>query len=167
MPDDWQTLVARVIGSISVVATLVIFFWYPLQNLLAFLQPRKPDETWPEFFRRVQAEYSQEQDRKNARRDAKRARDATKFGTRKKTLAVELLNLGLLIGSLYLVAHVPPLFWWVVGYVVAGLVVNTWLDVVRFEGLPPLTQNERRTLRLFYAWFWPLYVWAWQDARKQ
>ena len=84
-----------------------------------------------------------------------------------KTSAVHWVNFGLLIGSLYLVAHVPPLFWWVVGYVVAGLVVNTGLGVVRFEGLPPLTRSERRLLRLFYAWFWPLYIWAWRDARKQ
>jgi len=46
LTPEWQLLIAKAIGSLSVTAALVIFFWYPLQHLLAFLQPRQPDETW-------------------------------------------------------------------------------------------------------------------------
>ncbi len=164
LTPESQRLIVRVIGSITVTATLVIFFWYPLKNLMAFLQPRQPGETWAEFFRRVQTEFSQEQER---RWTAKRERKATLYGSRRKTWAVNLVNLGLLIGSLYLSAHIPPLFFWIVGYIAMGWVVNSWLGVVRFEGLPPLKRSERQTLHLFYAWFWPLYVWAWRNARQQ
>ena len=155
------------IGSISVAAALVIFFWYPLQNLLAFLQLRKPGETWREFFRRAQNEFYQEQDRKNTQWKRKRERDAIRFGSRKKTRLVEFLNLTLLLGMVFSWSHFPASFWPTVGYLAVGLAVNRWLGVVRFEGLPPLKRSERRTLHLFYAWFWPLYVWAWVDARQQ
>ena len=167
LTPEWQLLIAKVIGSLSVTAALVIFFWYPLQNLLAFVQPRKPGETWRKFFRRVQNEFYQEQDRKDTQRKLKRERDATRFGSRKKTRLVEFLNLTLLLGMAFSWIRFPASFWPTVGYLAVGLAVNRWLGVVQFEGLPPLKRSERRTLHLFYAWFWPLYVWAWRNARQQ
>lgn len=154
---------------VAMIAAYVVWslFGPLLRNLLVFLRPRQPGEDWPEVFQRVRAEFSHKQADPQALEQAERERISTRYGSHRKTMVVHLLNPVLLFGALYLIAYVPGLLWWVVSYLAAGFVVNTGLNIVRFDGLPPLDRSERHVLRLFYAWFWPLYVWAWVDARKQ
>lgn len=171
LTPESQLLIVQVIAPVVVAMMAAYVVWSLfgplLRSLRVFLQPRQPGEEWPEFFQRARAEFLHKQADQQALEQAERERVSTRYGSRRKTMMFDLLNPVLLFGALYLIAYGPGSLWWIVGYWAAGFMVNVRLNIVRFEDLPSLDRSERHVLWLFYAWFWPLCVWAWRDARQQ
>ena len=107
---------------IAMMAAYVVWslFGPLLRNLLVFLRPRQPGEEWSDSFQRARAEFANRQANQQALEQAERERVTTRYGSRRKTMVVHLLNPVLLFGALYLTARVPGSLWWVVGYLGFG-----------------------------------------------
>jgi hypothetical protein len=85
-------------------------------------------------------------------------RQALKFGSRKKTLLVHILNFALLLAWVYFGVESHVIFWGILGYQCAGFLVLRRIRLPTAEDLARLKANDRLWLRVFYAWFWPAYV---------
>ena len=84
-------------------------------------------------------------------------RQATVFGSRRKTLVVGLVNLGLICAWGFL-ARWPLFLWFGVAYQCIGHLVIRAMRVPITPEPSSLKFHNRVWLRMFYAWFWPLYL---------
>lgn len=85
-------------------------------------------------------------------------RQATKYGTRKKTLVIHAVNFALLLAWMRFGAGSPAVFWGVLAYLVIGFLMLRSLRVPPASDLEALNLNERLWLRVFHAWLWPAYL---------
>lgn len=92
--------------------------------------------------------------------DAQQQRDATKFGSRRKTLVIGLVNTTFLLGWCSLVTVSVNAFYGVLLYLVVGGFMNWKLMKARMGDGAALGFLDRLWLIIFHAWFWPLYWWA-------
>ena len=84
-----------------------------------------------------------------------------------RTTAVDGATWLALILFLPLFTYAPGLLLYLAGYVTAGLVINMALGAVQLDRLPALSPFDKRLVRYFYAWFWPLAAWAWWRTRRR
>jgi len=85
-------------------------------------------------------------------------RQATKFGSRTKTVVVTLVNILLLLGWLWIGVRASFVLWLGLGYFAAGFVVQRLVKAPTASELAGLNILDRIWLRIFYAWFWPAYM---------
>ncbi|MEF2270587.1 hypothetical protein V3C40_27725 [Janthinobacterium sp. LS2A] len=85
-------------------------------------------------------------------------RDASKFGSPIKTLVIIVLNANLLYGWLWFSHRSIFVLWLGLVYLTIGFVVQHLVKVPSANELSALTIWERCWLRIFYAWFWPIYI---------
>lgn len=85
-------------------------------------------------------------------------RQATRFGSKKKTFVVIVLNAVLLCTWLWGTQRVPSLLWLGMLYLAVGFVVQVLVKVPSVSELSALKIIDRIWLRSFHAWFWPAYV---------
>lgn len=84
-------------------------------------------------------------------------RQATVFGSRRKTLAVGLVNF-VLICAWGALAGSPVVFWCGLVYQCVGHLVMYSMRVKITPEPASLRFHNRVWLRMFYAWFWPMYL---------
>ena len=84
-------------------------------------------------------------------------RQATVFGSRRKTLVVGLVNF-VLICAWGALAGWPFFVWFGVGYQCIGHLVIRAMRVQITPAPSSLKFHNRMWPRMFYAWFWPLYL---------
>ena len=85
-------------------------------------------------------------------------REITKYGSRRKTLVVNLMNFAVLLSWLYLSSLSLLLFWLGLGYLCIGFLVIRSLGVPQSDALEPLNFLDRVWLYIFHALFWPWYI---------
>lgn len=85
-------------------------------------------------------------------------RKASKFGSPIKTLVIIILNANLLYGWLWFSHRSILLLWLGLAYLTVGFVVQHLVKVPSTNEMTGLKIWERFWLRIFYAWFWPVYV---------
>lgn len=85
-------------------------------------------------------------------------RDASKFGSPIKTLMIIILNANLLYGWLWFSHRSIFVLWLGLAYLTVGCVVQRLVKVPSANEMTGLKIWERIWLRIFYAWFWPIYV---------
>lgn len=85
-------------------------------------------------------------------------REATAFGSVRKTQVVGLVNLVLVCAWAGLSMRFPLVFWCGVGYQCIGHVVIAAMRIQITPAPASLKFHHRVWLRLFYAWFWPIYL---------
>lgn len=85
-------------------------------------------------------------------------REASKFGSPIKTLVIIILNANLLYGWLWLSHRSIFMLWVGLGYLTVGFVVQRLVKVPAANEMAALKIWERFWLRIFYAWFWPVYA---------
>ena len=112
---------------------------------------------WPIFEQRKNLTPIQMVERAMMARDEEMERQATVFGSRRKTLVVGLVNFILICGWAVL-AGSSFVFWIGPIYQCVGHLV---IRVMRIQITPnpaSLKFYNRVWLRMFYAWFWPMYL---------
>ncbi|PHV19142.1 hypothetical protein CSQ92_27600 [Janthinobacterium sp. BJB446] len=85
-------------------------------------------------------------------------RDAYKFGSPIKTLVIIVLNANLLYGWLWFSHRSIFMLWIGLLYLIVGFVVQHLVKIPSANEMSSLKFWERLWLRIFYAWFWPIYV---------
>ena len=90
----------------------------------------------------------------------KRSAAKNLYGNFRKTLTVHCVNMALLIGICSLSKISLQAVNLGCAYLIIGLIVNWMLGTHQKSTLEKLRWNDRFWLRVFHAWFWPLYVWA-------
>lgn len=85
-------------------------------------------------------------------------REATAFGSIRKTQVVGLVNLVLVCAWAGLSMRFPWVFWCGVGYQCIGHTVITTMRIQITPAPATLKFHQRVWLRMFYAWFWPIYL---------
>ena len=85
-------------------------------------------------------------------------RQATKYGSRSRTLTIHLVNLGLLLAWMYYAPASKLLFWSLFVYQGIGFFVLNRVGVPTASDLTGLNLNDRFWLRIFHAWLWPAYL---------
>ena len=85
-------------------------------------------------------------------------RQATKFGSRTKTLVVTVVNAVLLLGWSWISVRAPFVLWFGLGYLAAGFVIQRLLRMPTTAELVGLNILDRIWFRIFYTWFWPAYI---------
>jgi hypothetical protein len=85
-------------------------------------------------------------------------REATAFGSIHKTQVVGLVNLVLVCAWAGLSMRFPWVFWCGVGYQCIGHTVITAMRIQITPAPDTLKFHQRVWLRMFYAWFWPIYL---------
>lgn len=88
----------------------------------------------------------------------------TLYGSARKTLLINFVNMTLIVGLCYLSIVSSDVVLIGFSYLVFGLVITKVMGVVRKEIVKGLQWNDRVWLRIFHAWFWPLYLWAWRKG---
>ena len=85
-------------------------------------------------------------------------RQGVKFGSQLRTLVIIVLNGSLLCAWLW-ISHGSFLVLWLgIGYLTVGFMVQHLVKVPTASQLSGLKFLDRFWLRIFYAWFWPVYV---------
>lgn len=84
------------------------------------------------------------------------------FGSRKKTLVVVLTNCALMLAWVRFGFSFPAVLYIGFLYQIAGHIVLYLMRAKIGQNLIGLGLRERIILRVFYAWFWPLYVAQWR-----
>lgn len=85
-------------------------------------------------------------------------REATKFGTRRKSVVIQLVNMSLLLTAVASWKSYPGISLVIFAYQVIGLALTRILDVPPAVDLEPLNLVDRIWLRVFHAWLWPAYL---------
>jgi hypothetical protein len=85
-------------------------------------------------------------------------RQGTKFGSRGKTLFIQLVNTSLLLTAAAFVQSYPGVSLIIFAYQVIGLVLTRILGAPPAVDLEPLNLVDRISLRVFHAWLWPAYL---------
>lgn len=112
---------------------------------------------WPIFEQRKTLTPIQMVERAMMARDEELERKATVFGSRRKTAVVGLVNFVLICGWVAL-AGSSFVFYFGLVYQIIGHVV---IKLMRIQITPDpanLRFDNRVWLRIFYAWFWPMYL---------
>jgi len=144
--ETLETVILFVICGIAA-AVLMRKFW-PL-----FL-PRELGETTKEVLIRTVETIDQE--RLNRR---------VLFGSAKKTITVHLVNFVLLVSMCHLLRVFTGAGYIAFAYLLFGLTITKTRRVIRPEKLAGLRWDDQLWLRIFHAWFWPLYIWAWSERK--
>mgnify|MGYP000200325723 CR=1 FL=1 len=85
-------------------------------------------------------------------------RQGVKFGSQIRTLVIIVLNASLLYAWQW-ISHGSFLVLWLgIGYLTVGIMVQHLVKVPTASKLAGLNFLDRFWLRIFYAWFWPVYV---------
>lgn len=84
------------------------------------------------------------------------------FGSRKKTLVVTLTNCALMLAWARLGFAYPVILWAGFVYQIIGHIVLYRMRAKVGQNLVGLGLRDRVVLRIFYAWFWPIYVAQWR-----
>lgn len=85
-------------------------------------------------------------------------RQAVKFGSQIRTLVIIVLNASLLYAWLW-ISHGSFLVLWLgIGYLTVGFLAQYLVKVPTASKLANLKFLDHFWLRIFYAWFWPVYV---------
>ena len=114
----------------------------------------KEAKTLPDFFGRVLDSIEQE-----------RVEQASKFGSPKRTVVIGLVNVVLLIGWCYTSLIALNLFYGIFIYLILGLLVLRGFAMPKAIPIERLGFSDRLWVKIFYAWFWPLYLWG-ASAKK-
>ncbi|AKU21236.1 hypothetical protein [Massilia sp. NR 4-1] len=85
-------------------------------------------------------------------------RKAKKFGSRTKTAVITLVNAVLLYVWLWGSQRAAFMYGLGLAYLAAGFVVQHLVKVPATPELAGLNVFDRVWFRIFYAWFWPVYV---------
>lgn len=85
-------------------------------------------------------------------------RDATKYGSRKKTLIVNFGTAGVLLIWCYSALISTTLFYVLFAYMIVGFMVLLLVGAPRPADLEGLNISDRIWLRMFHAWLWPVYA---------
>ncbi|WP_402721283.1 hypothetical protein [Janthinobacterium rivuli] len=85
-------------------------------------------------------------------------REGSKFGSPIKTLLIIGVNANLLYWWLWFSLHSFLVLWLGLGYLAAGFLVQHVVKVPVTSELAHLKIWDRFWLRIFYAWFWPVYA---------
>lgn len=88
----------------------------------------------------------------------KQNRETTKYGSRKKTLVVNIGTAAVLMGWCYSALISTTLFYVLFAYMIVGFVVLLLIGAPKPEDLAGLKISDRLWLRMFHAWLWPVYV---------
>lgn len=91
-----------------------------------------------------------------------RERKGKIFGSRKKTLIVGLTNCALMLAWVRLGFSFPAVLYIGFIYQIVGHIVLYLMGAKVGHNLVGLGLRERIVLRVFYAWFWPIYVAQWR-----
>lgn len=112
---------------------------------------------WPIIEQRKNLTPIQMVEQAMAARDEEMERQATVFGSRRKTIIVGLVNFVLLCGWAAF-AGSPLVFWFGFGYQCIGHLVIRSMHIPITPAPASLRFHNRIWLRIFYAWFWPMYL---------
>ena len=85
-------------------------------------------------------------------------REGSKFGSPIKTLVIIIVNANLLYGWLWFSHRSFFALLIGLGYLTVGFVVQHLVKVPTAPEMAGLKILDRFWLRIFYAWFWPVYV---------
>ena len=85
-------------------------------------------------------------------------REASKFGSPIKTLVIIIVNANLLYGWLWFGHRSSFALWIGLGYLAVGFVVQHLVKVPTAPEMAGLNIWDRFWLKIFYAWFWPVYA---------
>lgn len=113
---------------------------------------------WPIFEQRKHLTPEQMLERALQAPAAEAQRQATKFGSRTKTLIVTIVNAALLLGWLWISVRAEFLLWFGLGYLATGFVIQRLIKMPAANELVALNIVDRIWLKIFYAWFWPAYI---------
>lgn len=91
-----------------------------------------------------------------------RERQGKVYGSRKKTLIVSLTNCALMLAWVRLSFAFPAILYIGFLYQIVGHIVLYMIRAKVGHNLAGLGLRERIVLRVFYAWFWPIYVAQWR-----
>lgn len=92
--------------------------------------------------------------------EEQRVQQASKFGSPKRTVVIGLVNFVLLIGWCYTGLISLNLFYGVFIYLILGLLVLRGFAMPKAIPIERLGFSDRLWVKVFYAWFWPLYLWV-------
>lgn len=85
-------------------------------------------------------------------------REASKFGSPIKTLVIIIVNANLLYGWLWFGHRSSFALWIGLGYLAVGFLVQHLVKVPTVPEMAGLNIWDRFWLKIFYAWFWPVYA---------
>lgn len=135
------------------IAKLIVLF-----AMAGFIAYRLMRWLWPIAQMRKNLTVAQMIERAILAPQEKQQREITKYGSRRKTLVVNLANFAVLLSWAYLSSISLPLFWLGFGYLCIGFLVIRTVGVPRRDALEPLNFLDRVWLRIFHALFWPWYI---------
>jgi len=148
-----MNLNAEVIRIISLAIVCGIAAVVLMNMFKRFLQSRRPGESLQEFVNRASEEHLMDE-------EAKQREAAHKFGTWGQTMQVHMLNFALMLGTVSLAPVSVNLLNSVGVYVIVGILVLKRAGIPSADQLAGLAWSDRLWLRIYYAWFWPLYLMA-------
>jgi len=128
-----------ILGLAGLIAAAIIMY-----RFRHYLRPRNNGESLAEFAKRAQASRA-------AYIEAKMAM----HGPKSAAITVNLINIVMLIGLMWLLTHVHTVRWIAVAYVVIGAYLAPRL-IATPPGWGILTTMDRLLWRIDYSWFWPL-----------
>ncbi len=83
-----------------------------------------------------------------------------RFGNYRQTMQVHSVNMILLFGICLLSNVYPQAVNIGLAYITLGLIITKILGAPHQKLLKDLSWKDRFWLRIYHAWFWPLYIWA-------
>lgn len=133
-------------------ATLILlaFCGYLAYRLIRWL--------WPIYKRRKELTAFEMMDRAIMAPMEEQQRQATKYGSRSRTLTIHLVNFGFLLMWMYFAPASKLVLWGLFVYQGIGFFVLSRIGVPTAANLAGLNMNDRFWLRIFHAWLWPAYV---------
>ncbi|PWF55357.1 hypothetical protein [Massilia glaciei] len=112
---------------------------------------------WPIFEQRKNLTPIQMVERAMSAPGEEMERQATVFGSWRRTIVVNVVNFVLLLGWCAFAAGSPIVLWFGLGYQCIGHLVIYAMHI-KITAPLNLKLRDRIWIRVFYAWFWPGYL---------